>query len=135
MPLKPKNPQTHSEPPRLKDELSGPWGRISSDPHAVAALRLCKKAPQSSEESYSYPYRVLSFWHWRGGKTEEELQIEAGSDLVLVKGRGLDRLVEALDRGVLEILREPFENNPTTDEESILVSAILIQKLSSDEKQ
>jgi hypothetical protein len=115
MPLKPKNPLLPSKP-APSNELSGAWGRISADPHGVAALRLCKKAPHSSEESYSYPYRVLSCWHWRTNRTEEELQIEASSDLVVVKGWGLDRIVEALDQGTLEMLREiegggtPLEN-------------------------
>jgi hypothetical protein len=62
------------------------------------------------EETYSYPYRVLASWRWRESGGDEELEIEAGSDLILIKGRGLDRVVEALDRNALEILRE----NPAT---------------------
>jgi hypothetical protein len=110
MPLKPKNPQPHSDPPPLKNELSGPWGRINPDAQLVGTLRFCKRITATKEETYSYPYRVLASWRWRGSGGGEELEIEAGSDLILIKGRGLDRVVEALDRNALEILRE----NPAT---------------------
>jgi hypothetical protein len=125
MPLKLKKSQTPSEPSSVKDELSGPWGRINAEPESVAVLRLCKKRSPSSEETHSYPYRALSCWHWRGGVAEEKLEIEAGSDLVTVTGRGLERLVEALDRSSLEILRENVESGGET-ENSIRVSAITI---------
>jgi hypothetical protein len=110
MPLKPKNPQPHSNPPPLKNELSGPWGRINPEAQIVGTLRLCKRMAALKEETYSYPYRVLASWRWRGSGRDEELEIEAGSDLILIRGRGLDRVVEALDRNALEILRE----NPAT---------------------
>ena len=125
MPLKLKKSQTPSEPSSTKDDLSGPWGRINSDPQSVVVLRLCKKTSPSTEESHSYPYRALSCWHWRGGVADETLEIEAGSDLVTVTGRGLGRLVEALDRSSLEILREAPDSSIDA-EYSIRVSAITI---------
>jgi len=125
MPLKLKKSQTPSEPSSVKDELSGPWGRINPEPQSVVVLRLCKKTSASTEETHSYPYRALSCWHWRGGVDDETLEIVAGSDLVTVTGRGLERLVEALDRSSLEILREALDS--TIDaENSIRVSAISI---------
>ena len=125
MPLKLKKSQTPSEPSSTKDELSGPWGRINPEPQSVVVLRLCKKTSASTEETHSYPYRALSCWHWRGGVDDETLEIVAGSDLVTVTGRGLERLVEALDRSSLEILREALDS--TIDaENSIRVSAISI---------
>jgi len=126
MPLKLKKSQTPSEPPALQDELSGTWGRINPEPQSVTVLRLCKKTSSSTEETWSYPYRVLSSWHWRGSASEEELKIEASSALVSIKGRGLNRLVEALDRGVLEILNEASDQDLTTNEQSIVVSSICI---------
>jgi hypothetical protein len=122
MPLKLKKSQTPSEPSHVKDELSGSWGRINPEPQAVVALRLYKKTSSSTEETHSYPYRVMSSWHWTGRTSEEELKIEAGSDLVIVKGRCLDRLVEALDRNTLEVLRETSNDGLT--EESVRVSVI-----------
>jgi hypothetical protein len=126
MPLKLKKSQTPSEPSSAKDELSGPWGRINPEPQSVVVLRLCKKTSPSSEETHSYPYRALSCWHWRGGVADETLEIEAGSDLVTVTGRGLERLVEALDRSALEILREIEGESPPVETSVIWVNSILI---------
>ena len=110
----------------MKDELSGPWGRINPEPQSVVVLRLCKKTSPSTEETHSYPYRALSCWHWRGGVADETLEIEAGSDLVTVKGRDLDRLVEALDLGTLEILKERVSSKGGTIEDSIQIFSINI---------
>jgi len=111
--------------------LSGPWGRINPEPESVAVLRLCKKTSPSSEETHSYPYRVLSCWRWRGGIGEEELKIEAGPDLITVTGRGLDRLVEALDKNTLEFLNEPSSGDSSAKQNSIWVFSILIVNAAS----
>ena len=124
MPLKLKKSQTPSEPSSTKDELSGPWGRINAEPESAVVLRLCKKTSPSTEETHSYPYRALSSWHWAGGVSEEELKIEAGSDLITIKGRALDRLVEALDRNALEVLRENPNVSPNETEDKIWVFSI-----------
>jgi hypothetical protein len=131
MPLKLKKSQTPSEPPSVKDELSGPWGRINPEPQSVVVLRLCKKTSASSEETHSYPYRVLSSWHWRDGATEGELKIEAGSDLITVKGRGLDRMVEALDQGMLEILREADSATSPEERGALWISGIQVNSQGS----
>jgi hypothetical protein len=128
MPLKLKKSQTPSEPSSKKDDGGGPWGRINPEPQSAVVLRLCKKTSPSTEETYSYPYRVLSSWHWRDGASDEELKIEAGSDLVTVKGRGLDRLVEALDRNTLEILCELPGISSAESEIPIWVSSIVIAR-------
>jgi len=133
MPLKLKKSQTPSEPSSTKDELSGPWGRINPEPQSVVVLRLCKKTSPSSEETHSYPYRALSCWHWRGGTGEEELKIEAGSDLVSVKGHGLDRLVEALDRNSLELMREASSNSDIAEGTTIQIVSITVDVLKTAE--
>ena len=127
MPLKLKKSQTPSEPSSVKDELSGPWGRINPEPQSVIALRFCKKTSSAGEETISYPYRVLSCWHWTRRPTDEELKIEASSDLITIKGRGLDRLVEALDQNALEILRETQTDIPSAATDWISVSDIDIE--------
>ena len=127
MPLKLKKSQTPSDPSSTKDELSGPWGRINPEPQSVVVLRLCKKTSTSFEETHSYPYRGLSCWHWRGGRDGEELEIEAGSDLVTVKGRGLDRIVDALEKGSLEKLCEIRNESASSEESLIWVSNITIE--------
>jgi hypothetical protein len=127
MPLKLKKSQTPSEPSSAKDELSGPWGRINPEPQSVVVLRLCKKTSPSTEETHSYPYRALSCWHWRSGVAEEKLEIEAGSDLVTVTGHGLERLVEALDRGALELVAESAEEG-VGESSPITISSIVISR-------
>ena len=124
MPLKLKKSQTPSESINRKDESDGPWGRINPEPQSVLTIRFIKKSSPVTDETHSYPYRVLSSWHWRGGVDEEELKIEASSDLVTIKGCGLDRLVEALDRNTLEILRENPDSSPNETEDKIWVSSI-----------
>jgi hypothetical protein len=128
MSLKPKKAQTLSEPVNRKDELHGPWGRINPEPQSVVALRLCK-GNGSTEETTSYPYRVLASWLWRNNRDQEELRIEAGPDVVTVLGHGLARVVDALDQGALETLREPPGDDVLPEESPIGVSSILITKI------
>ncbi len=128
MPLKLKKSQTPSEPSSTKDELSGPWGRINPEPQSVVVLRLCKKTSPSTEETHSYPYRALSCWHWRGGVADETLEIEAGPDFIVIKGRSLDRFVEALDQNSLELVREVPPLNSLMIDNSVCVTSIEIRK-------
>lgn len=121
MSLKPKKSQAPSEPLNQKDELHGPWGRINPGSPSFDVLRFS----QRENRTHSYPYRVLSSWHWTDGPVEE-LRIEAGADLVTIRGRGLDRIVEALDRGVLAILREIPGEAPAKEDAHIWVSTIVI---------
>jgi len=93
----------------------------------VVALRLCKGSG-CSEETTSYPYRVLSSWIWRGNHDQEELRIEAGPDVVTVFGHGLVRVVDALDLGALETLRESPVDNEIMNEMPIGISSITITK-------
>ena len=128
MPLKLKKSQAPSEEPTVKNELNGPWGRISAEPHSAITLRVCARPLPNAEELHSYPYRTLMRWHWRIKNAEELLEIEAGPDLVTVKGRGLMRLIDALDHSALEILREmPAER---LDDEQIYISSIRITQAS-----
>jgi hypothetical protein len=128
MPLKLKKSQASPESSSIKDALSGPWGRINPEPQSIVVLRVCKKTSPSTEETHSYPYRALSCWHWRRGVADETLEIEAGSDLVTVTGRGLERLVEALDRSALEILREAPNSHLGELEAPLRVSSIGITR-------
>jgi len=127
MSLKPKKSQILSEPVNQKDELHGPWGRINPEPQSVVALRLCK-GRGDSEETTSYPYRVLSSWLWRNNHDQEELRIEAGPDVVTVLGHGLARLVDALDQSALETLREAPVDDVLPEKSRIGVTSISITK-------
>ena len=131
MSLKPNKSQILPEPRSAKpDKWTGPWGRINPGTPSFDVVRFCQRPDHLPEQTHSYPYRAISSWHWTD-HFPQELKIEAGPDLITVKGRGLDRIVEALDRGTLEILCEvPFEPSTTEDFQSqIWISAITIEGL------
>jgi hypothetical protein len=106
------------------DKWTGPWGRINPESASFDVVRFCQGAG-GHQRTHSYPYRVISSWHWTAGETEE-LRIKASADLVTVRGRGLDRIVEALDRSTLEILREIPPEASSSDDEAIFVLAIQV---------
>ena len=63
-------------------------------------------------------------WHWRNGVADETLEIEAGTDLVTVIGRGLERLVDALERNSLEILNETPDSKSGMADDPIQIYSI-----------
>jgi hypothetical protein len=127
MTLKHKRPPTPPEPVSTKpDNWSGPWGRINPTSSGFDVVRFCQRSERSSEKTHSYPYRVISSWHWTGG-APEELRIETGADQVTVKGRGLERIVEALDRGTLEVLSEVPGEMPPVEEHAIWITSINVE--------
>jgi len=126
MPIKLKENQNPVDVPAKADDWSGPWGRISPTPRSVDTLRICKG--KTSEEIHSYPYRVLSSWYLTGiGHDTEELKIEAGPDLITVKGRGLSRVAAALDQSSLEVLSETGADPETVKDSRIFVSGIILE--------
>jgi hypothetical protein len=127
MPIKLKENQNPVDVPAKADDWSGPWGRISPTPRSVDTLRICKG--KTSEEIHSYPYRVLSSWYLTGvGHDTEELKIEAGPDLITVKGRGLSRIAAALDQSSLEVLSETGAGTEAVKDTKIFLSAIILEK-------
>lgn len=127
MTLKHKKPPIPLEQVSAKpDNWSGPWGRINPTSSGFDVVRFCQRPERSSEKTHSYPYRVISSWHWTDGASEE-LRIEASADQVTIKGRGLERIVEALDRGTLEVLCEVPGQVPTSEEYAVWITAISIE--------
>jgi hypothetical protein len=94
-------PNEPAQPGPQPDPWSDAWGKINPTPQSAQTLRFCKGTSSSGEESFSYPYRSLSSWYWRRELQHEELRIEAGPDAITIRGRGLGRLVDALDVGAL----------------------------------
>jgi hypothetical protein len=129
MTLKHKRPPTPPEPVSTKpDNWSGPWGRINPTSSGFDVVRFCQRPDRGSEKTHSYPYRVISSWHWTDC-APEELRIETGADQVTVKGRGLERIVEALDRGTLEVLSEVPGEMPPVEEHAIWITTINVEGL------
>jgi hypothetical protein len=126
----PQDQRNESTLPAPKpDPWSGPWGKINPSPQSSLTLRLCKGVSSSAEESFSYPYRSLSSWYWRRELQEEELKIEAGPDVITIRGKGLIRMVDALDAGALETVREGSGIMQSPLESTIVVASLLVKKM------
>lgn len=136
MSLKPKNS-------RISDQTSinglvleiGPWGRINPSRGCVEVIRFCQRPFPNNEKTHSYPYRVLTSWHWSRVGEEEELCIHASADQIVIKGRGLDRLVEALESGSLEMLSEPAGENVDISESRVQIISITILRSSEQSRR
>ncbi len=122
-----RNDSTPSAP--KADPWNGPWGTINPAAASSQTLRLCKGVTSSVEESFSYPYRSLSSWYWRRELQEEELRIEAGPDVITIRGKGLIRLVDALDAGALATVREGSGTLESSLEDAIVVASLLVEKM------
>ncbi len=125
----------HKKPPVLletesvnPDAWNGPWGRINPTSETFDVIRFCQGTAGRNLKMHSYPVRVISSWHWTQEQDEEQLRIEAGADLITVRGKGLERIVEALDRGTLEVLKESAHLD--ADTQAIVVSQIGIDSQS-----
>ena len=86
-----------------EDPLSGPWGRIHDD--FMQTVRF-QKTDKWNSVTYSYPYRGLSRWKYRKSYSSEEIIIQAVTDTITITGRNLEKFVEALDNGKLDLVRE-----------------------------
>jgi hypothetical protein len=125
----PQNVPNESTPPgSTLDSWSGPWGKINPSPESVFTLRLNKEVTSSKEESFSYPYRNLSSWKWRRDFQAEELRIQAGPDLITIRGKGLIRLVDALDAGSLVFVRESPRGSVARLENATEVDSLVVDQ-------
>jgi hypothetical protein len=121
-------PNESTSPFAKADPWSGSWGKINPSAQSTQTLRLCKGSSSGLEESFSYPYRTLSSWQWRRDTHGEQLKIEAGPDAIVIRGRGLVRLMDALDISALETVRESSSALALSVEETIAVESLTIEK-------
>jgi hypothetical protein len=70
----------------------------------------------------------LSSWHWRRELQREELKIEAGPDAITIRGKALIRLVDALDTGTLETVRETSGVVASSQENTVVVESLVVEK-------
>lgn len=124
MPLKPK-PGTESVS-KNDDPFSGPWGRIHY--HPMQTVRF-QKTDQWNSVTYSYPYRSLSRWKYRKTYSSEEITIQAVTDTVTITGRNLEKFVEALDQGKLDLVRE-MGDGAALSSSPIIVHSIAVKEAS-----
>jgi hypothetical protein len=80
--------------PSVKDDWQGPWGEIN--PTEQKHVRFVRNV-HGVEECWSYPYETLMRQVFRKS-VPEEIEILAGGDTITIRGYGLERFLEALEK-------------------------------------
>ena len=97
-------PSPDGESP-LRDPWSGLWGSVVPDAKSLSMLRVELPAQNGKQETHAFAYSSLSRWLSCKSGENEELEIHFGKQSVKVQGRGLGKLIDALDEGRLKLLR------------------------------
>ncbi len=107
-------PSLDGESP-LRDPWSGLWGSVVPDVKSLSMLRIELPAQNGKQETHAFAYSSLSRWMCRKTGEDEELEIHFGKQVVKLQGRGLGKLIDALDEGRLKLIRAcPAEMNQVT---------------------
>jgi hypothetical protein len=105
-------PSSDGESP-LRDPWSGLWGSVVPDAKSLSMLRVELAAQNGKQETHAFAYSGLSRWLCRKTGEDEELEIHFGKQSLKVQGRGLGKLIDALDEGRLKLIRTyPAEITP-----------------------
>lgn len=111
--------KAQSDRPAVVVTVPPKWGILAEAGETVSSVRF-----ECADGAYSYPYHTLSRWVLEGSMPEI-LVIRAGSDRVIVCGRQLEQIRDALDSGRLRVVRctnERYGNgNVSTVVERIVV--------------
>ena len=97
-------PSSDGESP-LRDPWSGLWGSVVPDVKSLSMLRVELPAQNGKQETHAFAYSSLSRWSSRKTGENEEWEIHFGKQSVNVQGRGLGKLIDALDEGRLKLIR------------------------------
>lgn len=97
-------PSSDGESP-LRDPWSGLWGSVVPDIKSLSMLRVELPAQNGNQETHAFAYSSLSRWSCRKTGEDEELEIRFGKQSVKIQGRGLGKLIDALDEGRLKLIR------------------------------
>jgi hypothetical protein len=89
----------------LHDPWSGMWGSVVPDAKSLSMLRVELRAKDGKQETHAFAYSGLSRWSCRKTGEDEEVEIHLGKKLVNIQGRGLGKLIDALDEGRLKLIR------------------------------
>ncbi len=80
--------------PSVNDDWKGPWGEII--PTEQKYIRFVRNV-HGVEECWSYPYETLMRQVLKKSKPEE-IEILAGGDTITIRGYGLEKFSEALEK-------------------------------------
>ena len=102
------------------------WGVLADSGEPATVIRF-----ESADGAYSYPYHALTRWVLQVGEPQT-LVIEAGADRVIVRGRELEVVRDALDAGRLRVLRIAEERYFLT-EAGVVVAELNVEPSKSEE--
>lgn len=102
------------------------WGVLADSGEPAAVIRF-----ECAEGAYSYPYHALTRWILQVDEPQN-LIIEAGADRVIVRGRELEVVRDALDAGRLRVLRINDERYIQT-EARVFVAELKVEPSKSEE--
>lgn len=129
-------PSLDGESP-LRDPWSGLWGSVVPDVKSLSVLRVELPAQNGKQETHAFAYSSLSRWMCRKTGEDEELEIHFGKQSVKVQGRGLGKLIDALDEGRLKLIRtstaepdrqEPWISNLAVHFDPLISNTLLVQR-------
>lgn len=85
--------------PSQDDMWQGPWGKIN--PCEVQHIHFVRKN-HGVEEVWTYPYEPLMRWVFKKLEPLQEIEILSGGDTILIRGYGLEKFLEPLEKRSLE---------------------------------
>jgi len=85
--------------PSVNDDWQGAWGKIN--PSEVRFIHFVRNN-YGVEEVWAYPYEPLMRWVFKKSEPQQELEIYSGGDKIVLRGHGLEKFLEPLEKRCLE---------------------------------
>jgi hypothetical protein len=104
-------------------EYKGPWGEII--PTEQKRLRFVRDV-HGVEECWSYPYETLMRCVFKNSEPQE-IEILAGGDTITIRGYGLDRFLEALEKRWLVRVEKRMVRFAVSESNACCVTEIKIE--------
>jgi hypothetical protein len=124
MALKYKNVEAQAA---VEAEYKGPWGEIV---HSEQLYIHFVRHVHGIEERWSYPYETLMRRVFKKS-APEEIEIMAGGDTITIRGYGLEKFLEPLEKRQLVRIEQRMFRFPASETTGCCVTEIKIQTSNS----
>ena len=124
MALKPYKDVGSSSSPLGQIEWEGPWGKIN--PCEVRLLHFVR-TDHGIEEVWTYPYEPLMRWVYKKSGLQQEIEIYTSGDKIVLRGYGLERFVEELEKRRLERVEQRVVRFAAVEPHECCVTEIKIE--------
>jgi len=84
--------------PSVNDDWQGAWGKIN--PSEVRFIHFVRH-DHGVEEVWTYPHEALVRWVFKKSEPQQELEILSGGDTIIIRGHGLEKFLEPLEKKTL----------------------------------